>query len=65
MNCNVGRTEATVRMFLGALMIGLGVIFQSWWGAIGVIPIATAFIKWCPLSALFGISTCEESAGKA
>ncbi len=62
MECNVGKTEATVRIVIGLAMIGAGVFFQSWWGAIGVIPVATAFIKWCPLSALFGFNTCEQNA---
>ena len=61
MDCNVGKTEATIRIIAGALMLGAGYFFQSWWGAIGIIPIATAFLKWCPLSALFGINTCERA----
>ena len=28
-------------------------------GLIGLIPIATAFLQWCPLYTLLGISTCK------
>jgi len=31
------------------------------WGWIGVIPLATAFISWCPLYRLFGWRTCRNS----
>jgi hypothetical protein len=62
MKCNVGRKERVARTFLGLVILGAGIILESWWGVLGFIPIATAAIGWCPLSALLGISTCRESA---
>ena len=38
-------------------IIAAGFYFDSWLGAIGIIPILTASINWCPLYAPFGIST--------
>jgi len=31
-----------------------------WWGLIGLVPIATAAIGWCPGWAVFGINTCKS-----
>ena len=59
MKVNMGKPDKVIRLILGAGIIAAGVYFQSWWGAIGVIPIVTAFINWCPLYFPFGISTCK------
>jgi hypothetical protein len=32
MKCNVGKTDKTIRIIIGAAIIALGVYFQSWWG---------------------------------
>ncbi|MDD5406457.1 MAG: DUF2892 domain-containing protein [Sulfurovaceae bacterium] len=57
MMCNIGKTDRIIRLVLGAVIIGLGVMYNSWWGAIGLIPIITALIGWCGLYAIFGINT--------
>ena len=60
MKCNVGKTDKTIRLILGVGVIGFGVYFQSWWGAIGAVLILTALIGWCPAYLLFGIKTCAK-----
>ena len=57
MKCNVGKADKIIRLILGAGIIAVGVYFQSWWGAIGAVPILTALIGWCPAYVPFGIST--------
>jgi len=57
MKCNVGKADKIIRLILGAGIIAAGVYFQSWWGAIGAVPILTALIGWCPAYVPFGIST--------
>jgi len=59
MTKNVGTIDRSIRVIAGLVIIALGVIFQSWWGAIGLIPLATAAIGWCPPYALLGMSTCR------
>ena len=59
MNRNVGSTDKVIRVVLGAAIIGAGVYFQSWWGAIGALPILTALMGWCPPYAMLGINTCK------
>ena len=57
MKCNVGKTDRIIRVIAGACIIATGIYLKSWWGAIGVIPIFTAAIGWCPAYLPFGIST--------
>lgn len=59
MKSNVGETDKIVRVFLGLTIIGIGLSMQNWLGLIGMIPLVTAFIGWCPLYVPFGISTLE------
>jgi hypothetical protein len=60
MKCNVGKSDRIVRAILGSGIIAVGFYFQSWWGAIGAIPVFTAVIGWCPAYFPFGISTCKK-----
>jgi len=62
MTCNVGSTDKIIRLILGAAIIGAGVYYNNWWGAIGIVPIATALMGWCPAYLPFGISTCKKEA---
>jgi len=60
MKCNVGKTDKIIRIIIGLIIIVIGFYFKSWWGVVGVIPIFTAAIGWCPAYLPFGISSCEE-----
>jgi hypothetical protein len=60
MKCNVGKTDRIIRYAMGVMITLLGVYFNSWWGAVGLIPILTATIRWCPAYIPFGFSTCES-----
>ena len=60
MKCNVGKTDRIIRVILGAGIIAIGVYLKSWWGVIGVIPIITAAIGWCPAYLPFEISSCKR-----
>jgi len=64
MKANVGQTERTIRVVVGVVVVGVGMVYQSWWGAIGLVPLATGLTGWCPPYALLGISTCKAAAPK-
>jgi hypothetical protein len=53
----MGKTDRILRAIVGIVVIGAGVYYQSWWGAIGVIPLGTAIIGFCPAYLPFGISS--------
>jgi hypothetical protein len=62
---NVGNIDKVLRIVAGALLIGLtlsGVI--GMWGWIGVVPLATGLLGWCPAYTLLGIKTCPMSGKK-
>ncbi len=66
MKRNIGKSDKVVRLVVGAAVIAAGVVFQSWWGAIGAVPILTALMGWCPPYSLLGINICATlSAGQA
>ncbi len=48
-------------MILGCviLVVGLG-YFGSWWGLLGLVPLATGYFRWCPPYKLLGINTNKE-----
>lgn len=57
MKKNMGKTDRWIRVILGLAIIAAGIYFKSWWGLIGIIPLATSLISTCPLYLPFGIST--------
>lgn len=56
---NIGSTDKIARLVIGTLLIVLALTGAiGWWGLIGVVPIVTALINWCPAYTLLGIKTC-------
>jgi hypothetical protein len=59
MKINVGGTDRILRVVLGLALIGMaafGVIGA--WGWIGLVPLLTAAMGYCPLYTVLGFSTC-------
>ncbi len=63
MKQNVGSLDRIVRVILGVALIGAGVYFQSWWGALAIVPLGTAAVGWCPPYAILGLNTCRANTG--
>ncbi|QBZ82442.1 hypothetical protein GHNINEIG_00472 [Hydrogenovibrio crunogenus] len=56
---NVGTVDRWLRIIVGALLIVLAATnILGVWAYIGIIPLATGLIRWCPLYSLLGIQTC-------
>ncbi len=67
MKCNVGKGDKVFRIILGLVILVIGFYFKSWWGLVGIVPIATALMGWCPVYLPCGVSTCkveEEEEGR-
>ena len=61
MNKNVGGIDKVVRIVVGLALISLVFVGpKTPWGWIGLLPLATALINFCPLYPLLGISTRKE-----
>jgi hypothetical protein len=62
MKKNMGSADRVIRGILGVAILAAGFYYKSWFGLIGLVPLATAFISWCPAYLPFGISTCRTPA---
>ncbi|MEO8119306.1 MAG: DUF2892 domain-containing protein [Rhodoferax sp.] len=60
MKTNVGGIDRILRILIGLVLIGLTLSGNiGVWGWLGIVPLATGVIGWCPPYALFGWSTCS------
>jgi Protein of unknown function (DUF2892) len=60
MTCNVGGIDRFLRAVAGLALISLVFVGpQTAWGWVGLVPLATAIVGWCPPYALLGINTCR------
>ena len=63
---NVGTIDRLLRAAIGIALIALVFVGpQSPWGWLGVVPLATAALSFCPLYRLIGLRTCrvEQARG--
>jgi hypothetical protein len=59
MKANVGGIDRIARIVVGLALIALAATGTvGVWGWIGVVPLLTGLIRWCPLYPLLGISSC-------
>ena len=59
MKSNVGGIDKILRIVAGVGLIGATVAgMLPAWGYIGIVPLATGLMGWCPLYPLLGMSTC-------
>jgi len=59
MNANVGGIDKILRIVAGLVLIGLAIMgIGAPWTWIGVVPLATGLIGWCPAYSIFGVNTC-------
>ncbi len=60
MSSNVGGADRIIRIVAGIILIALAAAGTiGYWGYIGVVPLATGLIGWCPAYLPFGIKTCR------
>lgn len=60
MTHNVGSVDRAIRIIAGLVLIGLAATGTiGLWGYIGIVPLATGLIGWCPAYLPFGIKTCK------
>ncbi len=65
MNANVGRVDRALRIFAGSLLILLSLLnVIGPWGWLGLVPIATGALRFCPAYTILGLRTCPlDTAG--
>jgi hypothetical protein len=61
MKKNIGSVERFIRVIAGIAILSLAFVGpRSTWAYLGIIPLATGLMGWCPPYALLGISTCKN-----
>ena len=61
MKTNVGSADKVIRIIIGIALLAwawMGETSIHWLGLLGVVPILTALVGFCPLYTLLGIRTC-------
>ena len=67
MKQNVGKVDQWIRIILGLAVLSLIFLLQGnarWWGLLGLIPLVTGIVRFCPLYVLFGIHTNGKESNK-
>ena len=60
---NIGSTERVIRIVAGVAISALAFVGpQTPWALLGLVPLATGLLGWCPPYAIFGINTCKLPA---
>jgi fatty acid desaturase len=61
MKANVGGIDKVLSIVVGLGVLSLLAILDGsarWWGLIGLVPLSTTLLGWCPAYTLLGINTC-------
>lgn len=68
MQPNVGGIDRVLRLVAGVVLLSLLVLLEGdarWWGLVGLVPLGTALLRWCPVYPLLGINTCPRDSRTA
>lgn len=61
MTQNIGNIERIIRIVGGLVLIALAATSAvGVWGWVGLVPLATGLMGWCPPYSLLGINTCKN-----
>jgi hypothetical protein len=62
MKTNEGGMDRIARIVAGLVLIGLAATGTvGVWGWLGIVPLVTGAIGWCPVYTLLGINTCPAN----
>ena len=62
---NVGYIDSIIRVIIGALIVGLGLYFDSYLGFIGLIPVFSGAVSFCPVYRLLNMETTRPNIERA
>jgi hypothetical protein len=61
MKKNMGSLDKNLRLVVGIVILLVGYLNSSWWGLVGVVPIITSLVSFCPAYLPFNMSTLKKS----
>ncbi len=60
MKCNMGSVDRAIRVIAGLALVALAATGTvGVWGYIGVVPLLTGIVGFCPAYSIFGMNTCS------
>ncbi len=62
---NVGYVDSIIRVLIGALIMAGGLYLNSWWGFLGLIPIFSGGVSFCPIYRALDIDTSVPNSERA
>ena len=61
MKTNVGGADKILRIVAGMALLAWAVFGGPVWAWIGIVPLATGLLGWCPAYTMLGMNTCPLS----
>ena len=62
MQKNAGVVDRAIRVLVGMALLALVFVGpHTPWGLIGILPLVTGLVGYCPAYSLFGLRTCSRS----
>ena len=58
---NIGVIGRSVRIVAGVGILGAGVMYGSWWGLVGIVPLLAGIAGICPIYCPFGKGSCSTA----
>jgi hypothetical protein len=68
MKVNVGVVDKVARIVVGLGLLSLIFVLEGnlrWLGLVGIVPLATGVVGYCPLYSVLGLSTCPANTSQA
>jgi len=62
---NVGYVDSIIRVVIGASIVGIGLYFDSMWGLVGLIPVFSGAVSFCPVYKWLSIDTAKPNVERA
>jgi hypothetical protein len=65
MRTNVGQVDRRLRVALGGsamVLAATGTVGR--WGWLGVVPLLTGLVRFCPMYAMLGMNSCQSTSGR-
>lgn len=62
---NESSLDRGLRMGIGAILLIAGMYFESWFGLIGLVPLITGMMGFCPIYSLFHFTTKKGKSTEA
>lgn len=61
MKSNVGGIDKVARIVVGVVLVSIGIFgIGTPWTFIGIVPLLTGLVGWCPLYTILGINSCNK-----